>query len=97
MTHRRLIGSVALLALLIFAAASARAEDDGKYLDWTGQWVRTGGIQFDPTKPLGRSQQAPLTPEYQAVLDASLADQANGGQGNWPSGARCMTPGMSLS
>jgi len=81
MTHRRLIGSVALLALLTFAAASARAEDDGKYPDWTGQWVRTGGIQFDPTKPLGRSQQAPLTPEYQAKFEASLADIAAGGHG----------------
>jgi hypothetical protein len=81
MTHRRLIGSVALLALLTFAAPSARAEDDGKYPDWTGQWVRTGGIQFDPTKPLGRSQQAPLTPEYQAKFEASLADIAAGGHG----------------
>ena len=81
MTHRRLIGSVALLALLTFAAASARAEDDGKYPDWTGQWVRTGGIQFDPTKPLGRGQQAPLTSEYQAKFEASLADIAAGGHG----------------
>jgi hypothetical protein len=35
-----------------------------------------------------------LTPEYQAILEASLKDQANGGQGNWMSGARCLPPGM---
>ena len=29
-------------------------------------------------------QQAPLTPEYKAVLEASIADQANGGLGNFP-------------
>ena len=81
MTHLRLIGSVALLALLTLAAAGARAEDEGKYPDWSGQWFRTGGIQFDPTKPLGRGQQAPLTPDYQAKFDASLADIAAGGHG----------------
>ena len=81
MTNWRLIGSLALLALLITATPSARAEGDGKYPDWDGQWFRTGGVQFDPTKPLGRGQQAPLTPEYRAKLDASIADIAAGGQG----------------
>jgi hypothetical protein len=89
MTYRHLIGSVtlsvalsvALLALLTSATSGARAEDEGKYPDWSGQWFRTGGVQFDPTKPLGRGQQAPLTPEYQAKLDASIADIAAGGQG----------------
>jgi hypothetical protein len=53
-----------------------------------------GQPPFDPTKPWGLGQQAPLTPEYQAILEASIADQANGGQGNWRSGGRCMPPGM---
>jgi hypothetical protein len=66
MTNRRLIGSVTLLALLTRATAGARAEGEGKYPDWGGQWVRTSGIQFDPTKPVGRAQQAPLTFEYAA-------------------------------
>ena len=48
---------------LTLATAGARAEGEGKYPDWGGQWFRTGGIQFDPTKPLGRGQQAPLTSE----------------------------------
>ena len=47
MTNRHLIGSVALLALLTLATASVGAEDEGKYPDWGGQWLRTGGIQFD--------------------------------------------------
>ena len=81
MTNWRLAGSLALLALLTTATAGARAEGDGKYPDWDGQWFRTGGVQFDPTKPLGRGQQAPLTPEYQAKLEASIADIAAGGHG----------------
>ena len=42
---------------------------------------------------MGLAQQAPLTPEYQKVLEASLADQAAGGQGHWH-GARCIAVGM---
>ena len=41
----------------------------------------TGGNRYDQTKPPGRAQQAPLTPEYQAIFDAGLKDQAAGGQG----------------
>ena len=43
-----------------------------------------GQPSHDQTKPWGRGQEAPLTPEYQAVLEASIADQANGGLGNFP-------------
>jgi hypothetical protein len=86
-------------AALLASIASAEAFDDAKYPDLSGQWLVVrppvgGQPPFDPTKPWGKGQQAPLTPEYQAVLDASLADQANGGQGNWHSGGRCMPPGM---
>jgi hypothetical protein len=91
-------------AALAFAAvvgsiAAAQAFDDAKYPNLSGQWrgIRLGvGGQpaFDPTKAWGRAQQAPLTAEYQSVLEASLATQANGGQGNWHSGARCLPPGM---
>jgi hypothetical protein len=75
--------SIAAVALAtIFLTAAAWAHDETKYPDWSGQWLRAGGIQWDPTKPIGRGQQAPLTPEYQAILEASLADQAAGGPGN---------------
>jgi hypothetical protein len=90
------------IAVLLASIATARAFDDAKYPDFFGVWRRVnlrvaGQPSFDQTKPWGRGQQAPLTPEYQAIHEASLADQANGGQGNWQSGARCMPPGMPAS
>src|SRR5439155_40114 len=37
--------------------------------------------------------QAPLTPEYQAIFEANLKDQAEGGQGTTPT-YTCLSPGM---
>jgi hypothetical protein len=97
MLYRNLIFTGALAAL---TATAAQAFDDAKYPDLSGQWVAvriagvTGQPAFDPTKPWGRGQQAPLTPEYQKVLESSIADQALGGQGNWHTGAECLPPGM---
>src|SRR6266446_3946765 len=56
---------------------------------------RLGGqaIKFDPTKAWGPAQQAPLTSEYQKVHEESMADQANGGLGNYPT-ARCLPSGV---
>jgi hypothetical protein len=71
----------------------AHAQDLSKYPDWSGQWLRVGSGSFDPSKPPGRGQQAPLTEEYQAILEASLAEIAAGGQGNNPMG-RCLPPGL---
>jgi hypothetical protein len=95
--------AITMLALttLVLSDVPGRAFDDVKYPDLSGQWLvvrpRVGGLgqfPFDPVKPWGKGQEAPLTPEYEAVHDASLADQANGGQGNWPSGDRCLAAGM---
>jgi hypothetical protein len=82
MFYRTLIRSFMLAAGLAFAA-SAFAFDDGQYPDFSGQWRKPPrlGNQWDPNKPLGRAQNPPLTAEYQAIFDASLADQAAGGQG----------------
>src|SRR5260370_40508116 len=79
--------AVALIAAL--AVEGAQASDDAKYPDWTGQWMRfpvrlPTQPSHDQTKPWGFGQQAPLTPEYQAVLAASIADQAKGGLRNFP-------------
>jgi hypothetical protein len=84
---------------VLLSVAPARAFDDAKYPDLSGQWTRVnyrvgGQITFDQTKPWGLGQQAPLTAEYQAIHEASIKDQENGGQGNWQSGARCLPPGM---
>jgi hypothetical protein len=99
MFDRGTFGALALAAALLAPASAAWAFDDAKYLDLSGQWVAVripvgGQPAFDPTKAWGRAQQAPLTPEYQAVLEASLADQAAGGQGYWPTGNKCLPPGM---
>jgi hypothetical protein len=66
-----------------------------KYPDWSGQRRRaeTGPPRYDSTKPSGRGQQAPLTEEYRAIHEASMADQAAGGQGA-DTTARCLPLGM---
>ena len=99
MLYRSLISSVALAAGLAFAAADAQAFDQSKYPDWTGAWRRlatpgvTGQPGFDQTKRLGPAQQAPLTPEAEAIMRTSMADQQKGGQGNYPTYV-CIPPGM---
>jgi hypothetical protein len=95
MPYRSSIGSIALAAALCVPFAGAQAFDESKYPDLKGQWVRadSGAPRYDPTKPSGRGQQAPLKPEYQAILEASLADQAAGGQGADPT-YTCLSPGM---
>ena len=81
--HKASLGVLALALVLPLTFAVARAHDATKYPDLSGQWIKPGrfGDQWDPTKPLGLGQQAPLTAEYQKVLEASLADQKAGGQG----------------
>jgi hypothetical protein len=88
------------LATTIMGAVTAQAADDAKYPNWKDQWAQiltpgVGGrnVRFDPTKAFGPAQQAPLTPEYQKVHAASMADQAQGGLGNYPT-ARCLPGGM---
>jgi hypothetical protein len=95
MLTRHLKCHMVVLAALAMTIASAAAFDETKYPDWSGQWWRPRGVgfQWDPTKPPGLGQQAPLTPQYQAVLEASLADQAAGGQGG-DTLITCRTNGM---
>jgi hypothetical protein len=99
MFYRNLTEAFVLAAALTAPMGGALATDDAKYPDWKGQWEavnpRFGGqmIKYDPTKAWGPAQQAPLTPEYQKVLEASMADQARGGLGNYPT-ARCLPGGM---
>jgi hypothetical protein len=92
------IGLIAHAAALLTVLGSAQAFDDTKYPDLKGQWERfivprING-QFDQTMPMGRGQQAPLTPEYQAIFEESLADQASGGHGAGISHAKCIAAGM---
>src|SRR5262245_13105660 len=95
MLNRSPIAAVAALATFAVALVGAQAHDESKYPDWSGQWKRPpgAGIQWDQTKRPGLAQQAPLTPEYQAIFEASIADQAQGGQGE-NSRVTCVTNGM---
>jgi hypothetical protein len=87
------IASIALSVALCIATGRAQAFEDALYPDWSGGWARLGRGNWDPDKPRGLAQQAPLTPEYQALFEASLADQNGGGQGSDP-GYRCRPHGM---
>ena len=99
MHHQSTIATIALAAALCAASAGARAFEDSRYPDLRGQWVRatTPGTmdepRFDPSKPPGRGQQPPLTPEYQAIFEANLREREAGVPGTWP-GPSCLPPGM---
>jgi hypothetical protein len=94
---------LALLAVLCLSAAGARAFDDAQYPDFNGKWnrqpwpnaPRAPQPPYDPSKGWGKAQQAPLTPEYEAIFEANEADQAAGGAGT-TRGYTCRTGGMPL-
>jgi len=105
--HRsiRTIASGAALLVMALAAVPdmARAGDEAKYPDLRGQWMgvlRTrpglpGQPSFDAGKPWGKGQEAPLTAEYQAVLEENLKSQKEGSFFDWM-GATCHGFGMPL-
>ena len=95
MLLRRMIVSVAP-AMVVSAGpvAAQQGFDESRYPDFDGQWIRVGAIErYDPTKPPARGQEAPLTPEYQAIFEANLAELAKGGFGDDPV-YRCIPEGM---
>jgi hypothetical protein len=77
------------------AVGEARAANDA-YPDLAGAWARPGRggntAAWDPSKPSER-QDAPLTPEYRAVYEASQASRAAGGQEYNPA-INCLPAGM---
>jgi len=96
----RLVTGMAVVAAALLTPIGAQAFDDSKYPDLKGQWRRVAvpsghyrGVQYDPHKPAGPGQQAPLTPEYQKIFEANLADQELGGQAGDPT-YKCLSPGM---
>jgi hypothetical protein len=99
MLYRMAIGVLALCTLATLGIGGARA-DDGKYPNWKGEWIavvpRTPGqqLRFDPTKPYGKRQEAPLTAEYQKIYQENLEEQARGGQGLFLDHAACLPAGM---
>src|SRR5205823_6589496 len=104
MYFRNVIGAVAQIATLPMVAlvmniGAAQAFDASQYPNLSGQWTRapvpgmSGEPTFDPSKPPGRGQQAPLTPEYQARFEANLRELETGVPATWP-GPTCIPPGM---
>src|SRR5882757_5773261 len=79
----RLRNSVTTIALAtaLLAGAGARADDAAKLPNLKGQWVGVGAApdaSWDPSKPAGAGQEAPLTPEYRGIHQAILASRAGG-------------------
>jgi hypothetical protein len=100
MSARNQIGATAFATALLITISGAAAYDESKYPDFNGQWRRAMSVRsdrigaaFDPSKPFGREEKPPLTPEYQAIYEANLADMAQGGQGIDPT-YKCLSPGM---
>ena len=92
MLLRNSITTIALATALL-ANAPARADDATKYPNWKGQWAGIGAAAdapWDPSKPAGAGQQAPLTPEYQGIYQATLARHASGVK----EPTTCLPPGM---
>jgi hypothetical protein len=87
--------AVGALLALCAGTIAVQAFDDAQYPDWSGQWKRPRGVaaQWDQTRPAGLAQRAPLTPQFQAMLEASIRDQATGGQGT-DTHVSCLTNGM---
>jgi hypothetical protein len=98
MRERSSIGAIALVTALLLSASGARPEEasypDSKYPNLRGQWLRSSPVQWDPSKPPARGQQAPLTAEYQAVYDAALTEQRVSGGQDYNPQVRCVPPGM---
>jgi hypothetical protein len=96
MHYRNAIG-IALTAAALLTSAPARAFDATKYPDFVGVWQRatSDSPRFDPSKPPGRGQQAPLTPEFQARFEANLQHISEGGKWDYPA-YTCLAPGMPM-
>jgi len=96
---RNLFKSLTLAAVLTAAAAGAQAEDK-QYPDWKGEWItvipRLPGqnLRFDPNKPFGPAQDAPLTDEYKKIYQDNLGELATGSQGLFLDHASCLPAGM---
>jgi hypothetical protein len=88
--------SIGLLMVLPLMSAPALGTEM-KYPDFEAQWrnptANMGGNPWDPSKKMGLAQEAPLSPEYQAIFEASVKAQKAGSQGN-SLGSTCLLAGM---
>jgi hypothetical protein len=96
MRYLCLLGWLAVAAAVLATSIDASAFDESKYPGWRGPWQQLGGNRnssWDPSRPPGAAQQAPLTPEYQAIYEASLKKEAEGGVEADPT-RRCIPAGF---
>ena len=99
MLHRRIFEVFALAVALVATFGGAEAQDK-KFPNLKGEWEsinpRMPGqqLRFDPSKPYGRGQEAPLTEEYKKIYEENLVEQAAGGQGLFLEHASCLPAGM---
>ncbi len=101
MLHRQAIAATIFGVGLLTSNLAHALDDPHSFPNWKGQWNRapTGVADqpqppFDPSKPWGLRQDPPLTPEYQALYEANMADQNAGGTGL--NGASCRSHGMPM-
>ena len=90
---RSAITIMLLTACLAVSVVAAQADEAGLYPAWDGQWGRIGSGQFDPSMPPGLGQKPPLTPEYQAIFEATIANRKAGGLARNAT-AGCLPGGM---
>ncbi|HEY7298366.1 MAG TPA: hypothetical protein VH684_10560 [Xanthobacteraceae bacterium] len=99
MFYRGTFEALASVALLLVMATGVQA-DEKKYPNWKGEWTtivpRMPGqqLRFDPSKPYGKGQEAPLTDEYKKIYADNLAELALGRQGLFLWHASCLPAGM---
>ena len=100
MMGRRTIEMAALAAVLTLAITDGSQAQDKKYPNWKGEWnivvprLPGQGLRFDPSKPFGKGQDAPLTEDYKKVYEDNLAELAQGRQGLFLYHASCLPAGM---
>ena len=99
MVYRSTFEVLALATVLMVTVGGAQAQDK-KYPNWKGEWTavfpRMPGqqLRFDPSKPYGKGQEAPLTEEYKKIYQENLAEQAEGKLGNFLDHSSCLPAGM---
>src|SRR5260370_40488988 len=86
MLRHNSVAGLILAGALLMTVTGARAFDETKHPDWSGQWRKPqgNGNQRDQTNPPGRAQPAPLTTENQAIFHPSPNSQAPRGPGATP-------------
>jgi hypothetical protein len=99
MVYRSTFAILALATTLTVMVGDAQAQEK-KLPSWKGEWTtivpRLPGqqLRFDPNKPFGVAQQAPLTEEYKKIYQENLAEVAKGRQGLFLYHASCFPAGM---